>query len=257
MQARAARVAAEPGDYGIVVLDVQTGRGAAVNESMPMPAAGTINVPVLYDLYRRASAGELSADDLAEVRDRFRSVDTSWYSLAGADRVRALMTRLGATGVEVRRGVEDGPAFGAGLDNGTDAAGLARVLASLARCELLSRDLCADAVAALAQQEFHDLLPRGLPPGTRFAHTTGSIAGIRNDAGIVYPADAPPFAIVLLTRTPPPTPPPRGELPKTWPASPGRRSATAAPCVPAGRPRCGRASRCTSATACPTSWSAG
>jgi hypothetical protein len=41
------------------------------------------------------------------------------------------------------------------------------------------------AIGILAQQEFNDLIPRGLP-ATRFART-GSITGI-SDAGIVFPA---------------------------------------------------------------------
>jgi hypothetical protein len=86
--------------------------------------------------------------------------------VAGAVRVRALMTRLGASGMDVRRCVEDGPAYQAGLNNTTDALGFARVLASLARCELLTRELCDDASDVLAQQEFNDLIPRGLPAGT-------------------------------------------------------------------------------------------
>ena len=241
------RVAAEPGDYGIVVLDVQSGRSAAVNGRMPMHAASTMKVPVLYELYRQAAVGERSLDAPVEVRNWFRSIaDTAaWYSLAaeddseaelygqvgqqisvrelarrmivrssnlatnnlielaGAERVRALMTRLGARGTDVRRGVEDGPAFRAGLNNTTDAEGLARVLASLARCELLTQELCADAIGILAQQEFNDLIPRGLPAGTRFAHKTGWITGIQHDAGIVFPAfGTPPFVIVVLTRSP-------------------------------------------------------
>jgi beta-lactamase class A len=244
-RALAARVANEAGDYGIVVLDVQNGRRAGVNETMPMHAASTMKVPVLYELYRQASAGERAPDAPIEVRNRFRSIaDTSvWYSLAadddseralygkvgeqlplrelvrrmivrssnlatnnlielaGAERVRALMQRLGAEGMDVRRGVEDGPAYRAGLNNTTDALGFARVLASLARCELLTRELCANAIDILAQQEFNDMIPRGLPPGIRFAHKTGWITGIQHDGGIVYPQfGASPFVVVVLSR---------------------------------------------------------
>lgn len=239
-------VAGEEGDFGIVVLDVQTGRAAAVNQTMEFHAASTMKVPVLYELYRQASAGERSLEAPVAVRNRFRSIaDTAhWYQLsatddseaelygrvgqslplrelarrmivvssnlatnnlieeAGAERVRATMERLGAGGMNVRRGVEDGPAFAAGLNNTTTAEGFARVLASLARCELLAPEPCADAVEILAQQEHNSLIPPGLPAGTRFAHKTGWITGIHHDGGIVYPADGAPFVIVVLTRRP-------------------------------------------------------
>ena len=239
-------VAKEAGDFGIVVLDVQTGRAAAVNETLEFHAASTMKVPVLYELYRQASVGERSLAAPVTVRNRFRSIaDTShWYELsasddsesdlygrvgealplrelarrmvvvssnlatnnlieeAGAERVRATMARLGAAGMNVRRGVEDGPAFAAGLNNTTTAEGFARVLASLARCELLAPGPCADAIEILAQQEHNSLIPPGLPAGTRFAHKTGWITGIHHDGGIVYPTDGAPFVIVVLTRRP-------------------------------------------------------
>ena len=243
-QAIAARLADEPGEYGVVVLDVQSGRRAVWNDRLVLHAASTMKVPVLYELFRQADAGLLRMDSLVEVRNRFRSIaDSSHYyalsvsddsesdlyervgqrlplrelarrmivrssnlatnnliDIAGPANVRRTLERLGAGGMDVRRGVEDGPAFRAGLNNTTDAAGYARVLASLARCELLSAASCADAVRIMAEQEHSDMLPGGLPAGTRFAHKTGWITGIQHDGGIVYPEGTPPFVIVLLSR---------------------------------------------------------
>jgi beta-lactamase class A len=45
-------------------------------------------------------------------------------------------------------------------------------------------------------------LGAGLPPGTRIAHKNGWITGVRHGAGIVFPDDAPPYAIVVCTTTP-------------------------------------------------------
>ena len=55
-------------------------------------------------------------------------------------------------------------------------------------------------VEILTGQEYNDLIPAGLPPGTRVAHKTGKITAIRHDAALVYPADAPPYVLVVLTR---------------------------------------------------------
>ena len=91
-------VGAEQGDFGIVVLDVQTGRSAAVNETMVFHAASTMKVPVLYELYRQAVLGERALDAPVEVRNRFRSIADSahWYELsAGDDSESDLYTRVG------------------------------------------------------------------------------------------------------------------------------------------------------------------
>jgi beta-lactamase class A len=54
----------------------------------------------------------------------------------------------------------------------------------------------------LAAQELRDDLAAGLPPGTRVAHKNGWISGVRHAAGVLYPADAPPFTLCVCTSTP-------------------------------------------------------
>ncbi len=49
-----------------------------------------------------------------------------------------------------------------------------------------------------AAQKFNDGIPRGLPPGTRVAHKTGTITRVHHDAAIVY--GDPPCVLVILTR---------------------------------------------------------
>ena len=62
---------------------------------------------------------------------------------------------------------------------------------------------CAAMVDVLAAQEFNDLIPAGLPPGTKVAHKTGWITGINHDAAIVLPEGAPPYVLVILLRNHP------------------------------------------------------
>jgi beta-lactamase class A len=54
----------------------------------------------------------------------------------------------------------------------------------------------------LLGQECVEDLAAGLPPGTRIAHKNGWIPGVRHGAGVVFPADAPPYAIAVCTSTP-------------------------------------------------------
>jgi beta-lactamase class A len=237
------RLSAEPGEYGIVVIDLETGRSLGVNDALAVHAASTMKVPVLLELYRRAAAGEIRLDDQIPVKNRFRSIaDTSHYSLTAtddsesslydmvggqvtfrdlarrmtvrssnlatnilmdtlyADRVQQTADRVGGAGMRVLRGVEDGPAFRAGLNNSTTARAFANVLAAIARCDILPRSYCDEVVDILLAQEFNEMIPAGLPAGIRVAHKTGSITGIQHDGGIIYPLNSPPFVLVVLSR---------------------------------------------------------
>jgi beta-lactamase class A len=117
-----------------------------------------------------------------------------------AARIRSTLLSIDAQGMHVLRGVEDGPAFRRGLNNTTTADGFARTLEAIARCRLTTRATCTDMVDILAAQEFNDMIPAGLPAGTRVAHKTGWITGIRHDGGIVFPPGRAPYVLVVLTR---------------------------------------------------------
>lgn len=117
-----------------------------------------------------------------------------------AERVQETVGRVGGTGMLVRRGVEDGPAYRKGLNNTTTAYGLARVLEAIARCSVTSRRACDEMIDILSGQEFNEMIPAGVPAGTRVAHKTGWITGIDHDGGIVFPPNRPPYVLVVLTR---------------------------------------------------------
>jgi beta-lactamase class A len=55
-------------------------------------------------------------------------------------------------------------------------------------------------LAILEGQEFREMIPAGLPPGTRVGNKTGWITGIHHDGAIVYPPGRPPYVLVVLTR---------------------------------------------------------
>ncbi len=118
----------------------------------------------------------------------------------GADAVQATCERLGTKHTAVRRGVEDGKAFAAGLNNVTTADDLATLLVAIATDTAAPPDACAAMRAILAAQEFNELIPAGLPPGTRVAHKTGQITAHQHDAAIVTPTVGSPWVLVVLTK---------------------------------------------------------
>jgi beta-lactamase class A len=116
----------------------------------------------------------------------------------GPKNIQATIDSLGASGMQVVRGVEDQKAFDQGLNNTTDATGLFTLLQQIGRGEVVSRTASADMVEILKRQTSNDGIPTGLPAGTAVAHKTGTITGIHHDAAIVY---APrPYVLVVLVR---------------------------------------------------------
>jgi beta-lactamase class A len=120
--------------------------------------------------------------------------------LLDARQVNATAHALGASTINVLRGVEDSKAFAQNLNNTTTAHDLGVLLAGIERNTAASRSSCDAMRAVLLRQEFNDQIPAGLPPGTRVAHKTGSITATWHDAAIVYPARRGPYVLVVLTR---------------------------------------------------------
>ena len=114
--------------------------------------------------------------------------------------MNATARALGATTIQVRRGVEDTKAFNAGLNNTTSARDLGVLMAALAQDRAASAASCAAMRAILLKQEFNEEIPAGLPRGTPVAHKTGWITATTHDAAIVYPPGRAPYVLVVLTR---------------------------------------------------------
>src|SRR5216110_3263062 len=118
----------------------------------------------------------------------------------GATRAQASARSLGAWSIQVLRGVEDGAAYRAGLNNTTTARDLGVLLGAIATGRAASRGACDSMLAILGRQEFNEGIPVGVPPGTRVAHKTGWIGEVvYHDAAVVYPPDGGSYVLVVLT----------------------------------------------------------
>jgi len=120
--------------------------------------------------------------------------------LARASNANETAHMLGARNIRVLRGVEDGKAFRAGLNNTTTARDLAVLLEAIETGRAASHASCDAMRDILLHQEFNEEIPAGLPPGTRVAHKTGWITGVLHDAAIIYPPGRKPYVLVVLTR---------------------------------------------------------
>src|SRR3989475_7662266 len=133
----------------------------------------------------------------ASIRELIELMETVSSNLAtnllitrvDAKRANATAHALGADSMLVLRGVEDGKAYRAGLNNTTTARDLGVLLAAIANWTAASAASCREMLAILGRQHFTEGIPAGLPPGTRLYHKTGWVGqGVYHDAAIREPA---------------------------------------------------------------------
>ncbi len=120
--------------------------------------------------------------------------------LADPRRIARTLDEIGASEMRVLRGVEDIPAFERGMNNSTTAYGFMKVLEGVAAGRVVSARSTEEMLRILEGQEFQEMIPAGLPPGTRVGNKTGWITRIQHDGAIVYPPNRPPYVLVVLTR---------------------------------------------------------
>ena len=116
----------------------------------------------------------------------------------GVENIRQTVTRLGADGMQVLRGVEDDKAFQKGLNNTTTARGLMILLDAIAKGQAVDQKADAEMLSILERQHFNNAIPAGVPKGTVVAHKTGNITKIHHDAAVVFGPR--PYVLVVLVR---------------------------------------------------------
>lgn len=161
-------------------------------------SAGDDSDSVLY----RQVGGDVPVRELVErmITRSSNLATNAVIELVGAPAANATAHALGATTMRVLRGVEDGKAYQAGLNNSTSARDLGALLEAIATGRAASPASTQTMLAILEQQEFNTEIPAGLPAGTRVAHKTGWITATLHDAAIIFPAGRSPFVLVVLTR---------------------------------------------------------
>lgn len=97
------------------------------------------------------------------------------------------------------RGVEDGKAYKAGMNNQVTAYDLMLLFEKIAREEMVSSEASRAMTAILLEQKFNEIIPAQLPASVKVAHKTGWITGLHHDAAIVFLPDGRKYVLILLS----------------------------------------------------------
>jgi beta-lactamase class A len=216
-----------PGHIGVMVEDLTTGLSTSINAAGSMPAASTIKIPVMVEVFRQLSLGtfDLNRNVTLQASDR----DWGWgdlsdarvgsrYSvgrllnlmitnsdntaanmlirLVGRQAINREMQALGLRQTWLANDIRsEGPIR---TDLRSSARDMVQLLEDMAHNRLVDDWSSHEMLDILAGQRHNGLLPATLPSGTTIAHKTGSLHDTLDDVGIVFLANA-PYAIAVMT----------------------------------------------------------
>ncbi|HTD38074.1 MAG TPA: serine hydrolase [Candidatus Limnocylindrales bacterium] len=218
-----------PGHVGVAVVDVLSGATTGVNTGAEMPAASTIKIPVMVEVFKQLVAGNFDLNTKLTLR---RS-DKDWGSgdlcdapvgrsypvsrllslmidvsdntatnmlirLVGRQNINETMSDYGLTHTKLRDFIRsEGDGIRWALRS--SPADMAHLLGVMAKDQLIDEWSSRQMIAILRGQQHNSLLPAPLPAGTTVAHKTGTLHDTLNDVGIVNPQSEDPYVIAVMT----------------------------------------------------------
>jgi len=126
--------------------------------------------------------------------DAFRRVLEENARLGGASFQHLYERRWGR---DESLGYDDAVVVDQALDNRGSPRDMAALLASIAKADCATPPSCRLMIEVLAQQEWREKIPAGLPDGLQVANKTGGVAGTSNDAAIVFTPCGAPLVMVV------------------------------------------------------------
>jgi beta-lactamase class A len=205
------------GVLGVATIDLTSGRVFACNADAEFPAASTIKIPIMVELFRRADARELNLSEQITLMPRetvagdgilkdrlnagpvtlsIRELITTMIefsdntatnrciALAGMDRVNGLISGAGLGATRLRRVMMDSAAAARGDENTTSPLDMARFVESLYRGRLTSAESTARMVEILKRvnADIRKVVPAEIPVASKY----GDLNGVHCEVAIVY-----------------------------------------------------------------------
>ncbi|GAC1412294.1 MAG: hypothetical protein NVSMB64_22530 [Candidatus Velthaea sp.] len=219
-----------PGHVGVLVEDLATGLSTGINSGADMPAASTIKIPVMVEVFKQMAAGRFDLNKQIALRsgdrdDGWGDLDAArsgskysvsrllWLMITDSDNTATNMlirlvgrsninTTMGTLGLTQTRVADYIRSEGDIRSLRSSPRDMVRLLGAMARDRLVDQWSSREMVQILGGQRHNGLLPQPLPPGTQVAHKTGTLHDTLNDVGIVYLGTDPYIIAVMTTSLP-------------------------------------------------------
>lgn len=208
------------------IKDLSTGYTSAVNANEIMPAASTIKIPIMVEVFKQIEAGafdfnrrvELLPGDRdwgsgaiadAPVGETFSVLDlltqmitvsdntaaNMLIRLVGRPRINTTMADLGLHHTKLATSIRT-QNWSVRTALRTTPSDMVHLLFDMAKHKLIDGWSSREMIAILERQQINTLLPEPLPD-IPIAHKTGSFDDTLNDVGIVYGRE--PYVIAVMT----------------------------------------------------------
>jgi beta-lactamase class A len=223
------------GVMGVAILDLTDGRILLRNADRVFPAASSIKLAILLELYRQDQEARTGAKGKAKLDDiyifdpkdlvedsrimagltpgvtRVTNRDVAQFMIAvsdnaaanilidrlGKDNVNAMLHGLGLSKTMLRRKMIDIAAARRGDENVATPQEMVRLLEAIYKGKALNKESTAEFIKRLSTKK-DSYIPRLLPVDVQVANKPGELEAVRTDSGIVF-APHRPFAISVMS----------------------------------------------------------
>lgn len=221
-----------PAPTALEVFDLSTGFHTGFNATQSMPAASTIKIPVMVEVFRQLQTGKFDLDHRVTLLARDKDYGSgelcdapvgTTYSITdllekmidisdntatnmlirfvGRTHINLSMRELGLTRTRLTQDIRTTD-WSVRSALRTSPHDLVRLLELMARRQLVNEWSSNEMISILEEDQINTLLPEPLPDDIEIAHKTGSFFDTLNDAGIVYAENAPYVIAVMTTALP-------------------------------------------------------
>ena len=221
-----------PGNVAMEIKDLASGFTEGINSGASMPAASTIKIPVMVEVFHQLQEGKFDFNTTVTLR----ASDKDWGSgslcdrragstfpvshlltamitvsdntatnmlirLVGREHINEEMTQMGLQHTRLGDYIRsEGNAIRWALRS--SPADMVILLTHMANSDLVDEWSSKEMISILSGQQHNGLLPQPLPSGLQIAHKTGTLHDTLNDVGIVYAATTPYVIAVMTTNLP-------------------------------------------------------
>jgi beta-lactamase class A len=223
------------GVMGVAILDLTDGRILLRNADRVFPAASSIKIAILLELYRQDQEARAGAQGKARLEDIYtfnpkdlvedsrivagltadvtqvanrdlaqfmvavsdNAAANILYDRVGRDNVNAMLRGLGLSKTMLRRKMMDVAAARRGEENVATPQEMVRLLDAIYKEKVLNKQATAELIKQLSTRK-DSYIPRYLSENVQVANKPGELEAVRNDSGIVF-AQNRPFAISVMT----------------------------------------------------------